>query len=155
MAENLTLGALRIRKIDFSGNQFGLIPEDLFSNVFSVEKIRWEKDKCHGSRVFPEAMFAQNRNLTSFWYSAATNSGCTKLHLPSKLFSVDDPNLSHLRLASSGLDWSDISPIVAELKKLQILDLSHNNITRVFLEELPSMDLISLNLTGNNNLHCE
>ena len=46
MAENLTLGASRIRKIDFSGNQFGLIPEDLFNNVFLVEEIRWERDKC-------------------------------------------------------------------------------------------------------------
>ena len=145
------LVASRLRKIDFSGNQLGPV---FFNDTFSVEEIRWEKDKCNGSRVLPNALFAQNQNLKSFWYSADTSRGCFQLELPSELFEVDLPNLATLRLANSNLTWLQVKPVLKQLKKLEVLDLSGNKIEKVNLTDLPSRS-VNLNLKHNENLSCE
>ena len=154
--ENSTLGASRLRKIDFSGNRFGPIPEGLFDNVFSVEEIRWEKDTCDGSRVLPEALLVQNKNLTKFLYSINNSSSCSKLELPSELFPVNDSRLSTLKLTNCGLNWTDVKKVLLPLKQnLQLLDLSGNEIIKVNLTDLPSTDSFRLNLINNKNLSCE
>jgi Leucine-rich repeat (LRR) protein len=156
------VNASKLKVVDLSGNRLEDFPEDLFSTNLQLESVLFENDRFNLTRHFPKNFFENNCKLKSFSYSMAGNSNGSKAHFPSDLFcnytetetETKKETLSELKIANSGVDWTDVKDLIKGLSNLKVLDVRGNNIKTIHISDLPK-NLSKLIVRENEDFECK